>query len=96
MAKQAKEQTGEGHALEHGTAGPVHLIAHDGVPSVSPDQQTQLDELKMQYQELRTLLAKQEERIAKLENPAHVEHAVVKHLKRNLGVSGLPARGDRA
>jgi cell division protein FtsB len=89
MAKQAKDQSSEGHTLEHGTV-------HSDVASDSPDQQTQLDELKKQYATLHALVSKLEERMAKLESPAHVERAVVKQLKHNLGISGQPARGDLA
>lgn len=82
MPKQAKDLPGEEQSPEHGTS--------------ETEQQAHLDELKKQYATLHALLAKLEDRIAKLENPAHVERTVVKHLKRNLGISGLPARGDQA
>jgi uncharacterized protein YlxW (UPF0749 family) len=90
MPKQAKDQPSEGHALEQST---VHDVVHSSVPSVSPDQ---LDELKKQYATLQAQVSKLEARLTKLENPTHIERAIAKHLKRNLGISGQPARGDQA
>lgn len=70
-------------------------------PGEEPSQEhgtaeTQLEELKRQNALLHARIVKLEERLTKLENPVHIERAVAKHLKRNLGISGQPARGDQA